>query len=305
MRIIDSFGPYAICPAWIISADISDRALRTYLALSSYANWDGACRPSQASVAERMRCTVRTFQRGLQELVEAGLVVIVSQGRGRGNHGLYRLVRHVGDKGGPIENPTLFDPPVKGDSSCHPLPEKYDRSDQENTTTGVAPIEHTNKNIESSKELSGEADVASPFKACVMAFVDGYAAHGVSYKFTGRDGAALKRLLKEHSPEEISSRIKLMLDDPWFREKRLGMQTLEGSWNRFAVDESAKAWVQVLAWIRNSSQYSAEACPWDERTKACVRAIGGSFKLRQASRDDLEILRGKFRRVFETTQVEA
>lgn len=67
-------GPFAIVPEWLIGS-VSANALKLFCVLARYANSDGRCWPSVATIAERLGATDRSIQRWMAELVEAGAVV--------------------------------------------------------------------------------------------------------------------------------------------------------------------------------------------------------------------------------------
>ena len=70
----DESGYFATIPEWVLDAEVSDRAVRVYCALSRYANEDGACWPSRATLAQRLRCSLDSIDRALVELVALGAI---------------------------------------------------------------------------------------------------------------------------------------------------------------------------------------------------------------------------------------
>ncbi|RBO87562.1 helix-turn-helix domain-containing protein [Nocardia puris] len=72
---VSTDGYFAILPEWLLYADVSDRAVRLYAILRRYA--EGASeRPSRATIAARMRTSVKSVDRALRELEELGAVTI-------------------------------------------------------------------------------------------------------------------------------------------------------------------------------------------------------------------------------------
>lgn len=69
-------GPFAIVPEWILDADVSDRALRLYAVLGRYANENRQSFPSRRTLAARLRCSVKTVDRTLSELEQAGALTV-------------------------------------------------------------------------------------------------------------------------------------------------------------------------------------------------------------------------------------
>jgi len=71
---LDAEVRFAIVPEWILDAPVSDRAVRLYGLLARYADRNGAAFPARSTLAQRLRCTVRSVDRALTELVDAGAV---------------------------------------------------------------------------------------------------------------------------------------------------------------------------------------------------------------------------------------
>ena len=66
---------FSIVPQWLLEADISDRAIRIYGLIASYAdNETHTAFPSRDTLARRARCHVKTVDRAIVELVEAGAI---------------------------------------------------------------------------------------------------------------------------------------------------------------------------------------------------------------------------------------
>ena len=89
---------FVIVPEWIIDAEISALAVRTWAVLRSYAdNQTGLAWPSRSTIAKRCGVSVDSVDRALKELVKARTLKII---RRRGKNGepltnLFRLVIHT------------------------------------------------------------------------------------------------------------------------------------------------------------------------------------------------------------------
>jgi len=66
-------------------------ALLIHVALSEWANDEGICWPSQATIAKRARCTDRYVRDTIKKMQRDGLLEIVKASNGYGSH-VYRLV---------------------------------------------------------------------------------------------------------------------------------------------------------------------------------------------------------------------
>ena len=83
---------WAQVPEWVICSDISDRAVRLYAMLSRRANDDHRAFPSRRYLAKSIRCSVKSVDRALEELVGIGAVTKERQFRGdRQTVNLYTL----------------------------------------------------------------------------------------------------------------------------------------------------------------------------------------------------------------------
>jgi predicted transcriptional regulator len=74
--------------------DISAELIPTYCALADYSNKKGYCWPKMETLAKTLKCSVRTIQRHIKELVEKGLIEIVKRRRIKGKLSsyLYKIV---------------------------------------------------------------------------------------------------------------------------------------------------------------------------------------------------------------------
>lgn len=76
--------------------NISDGAFRLYCLLQSYCYGEkDICFPSQKTLGERLRRSVRTVQRYIKELVEAKLIEVIRRGS---NNNYYKMMRKAAQK---------------------------------------------------------------------------------------------------------------------------------------------------------------------------------------------------------------
>jgi biotin operon repressor len=88
---IKSETKFALIPDWVIDLDISSTAFRLYAVLAKYAdNQTHQAFPSRETLADRLKCSVKTVERAVQELEAAG--AIRKESRGRYHSTLYTLV---------------------------------------------------------------------------------------------------------------------------------------------------------------------------------------------------------------------
>jgi hypothetical protein len=75
-------GPFSIVPEWVLFRELSSTALKLYIVLGRFADWDtGRAFPSRGTLADRMKCSEKTIDRAVTELVEAGCILKKSRGR--------------------------------------------------------------------------------------------------------------------------------------------------------------------------------------------------------------------------------
>lgn len=75
---------------------ISDGAFRLYCVLQSYCYGEkDICFPSQKTLGEKLRRSVRTVQRYIKELVDARLIEVIRRGS---NNNYYKMVRKAAQK---------------------------------------------------------------------------------------------------------------------------------------------------------------------------------------------------------------
>lgn len=76
---LDAQVYWAPIPEWVLTAPISDRAVRLYGLLARRANSDSQCFPSRRLLADQMRCSMSSVDRALEELVTAGAIARQAQ----------------------------------------------------------------------------------------------------------------------------------------------------------------------------------------------------------------------------------
>ena len=85
-------GPFSIVPEWVLFRELSSTALKLYIVLGRFADWDtGRAFPSRATLSDRMKCSEKTVDRAVIELVEAGC--IDKQSRGRYESAVYTVLQ--------------------------------------------------------------------------------------------------------------------------------------------------------------------------------------------------------------------
>jgi hypothetical protein len=82
MHLSSEIGPFSIVPEWVLNRDLSPTALKMYIVLARFADWKtGRAFPARDTLAERMRCSEKTVDRAIAELVEAECIEKRSRGR--------------------------------------------------------------------------------------------------------------------------------------------------------------------------------------------------------------------------------
>jgi DNA-binding transcriptional regulator YhcF (GntR family) len=92
MQVSTQMGPFSIVPEWVLDRGLSSTALKLYIVLARFADWDtGIAFPARDTLAERMGCTEKTVDRVVKELVEAEC--IDKHSRGRYQSAQYRVLQ--------------------------------------------------------------------------------------------------------------------------------------------------------------------------------------------------------------------
>jgi hypothetical protein len=89
-------GPFSIVPAWLLDADVSDRAVRLYAVLGRYANSEGeGAFPSRRTLAKRLNVKARsTVDLALTELRKIGALEWTHRTRDDGGWSSNEYVLH-------------------------------------------------------------------------------------------------------------------------------------------------------------------------------------------------------------------
>lgn len=66
---------FAITPEWVLDAEVSDRAVRLWAVLNRFAGEKGEANPGRLRIAKRLRCSEKSVDRAMRELVQIGAVV--------------------------------------------------------------------------------------------------------------------------------------------------------------------------------------------------------------------------------------
>lgn len=102
--LTSDIGPYAVTPAWLLEADISDRAFRLYCYLALRVNRDkGYAWPTRKRIADALRCSPKSVDRAVQELIEIGAIEVRKRRSEYGDwdSNIY-VVRHVQGVASPV-----------------------------------------------------------------------------------------------------------------------------------------------------------------------------------------------------------
>lgn len=98
-------GPFVIVPVWLLHAGVTDKALRLYAVLGSYADRELKAWPSRQKLADRMGCSAGSLDRALRELESVGAVQRIrrTDDDGANRTNIYRLYRSQVRRGGLVE----------------------------------------------------------------------------------------------------------------------------------------------------------------------------------------------------------
>lgn len=94
VEVVADPHPFVQIPAWLIAADVSDRAVRLYAVLATYANnRTGEAWPGRRTLADRLRCSPATAWRATRELVDVGALTVTERTTEAGSQtsNLYRI----------------------------------------------------------------------------------------------------------------------------------------------------------------------------------------------------------------------
>lgn len=95
MKVTRDTGPCALVWKWLLDADVSDRAIRLYAVLGTYADHEtDETNRGRRDLADALRCSTDSVDRAVAELVGIGALEIEETTRPDGSRGanLYRLL---------------------------------------------------------------------------------------------------------------------------------------------------------------------------------------------------------------------
>jgi DNA replication protein DnaD len=70
---VDADLKFSIIPEWLLDSEVSHKAIRIYALIARYAdNQTLTAWPARSTLAARAKCTVKSVDRALNELIEAG-----------------------------------------------------------------------------------------------------------------------------------------------------------------------------------------------------------------------------------------
>ena len=82
MQVSTQMGPFSIVPEWVLERGLSPTALKLYIVLARYADWEtGIAFPARDTLAERMKSSEKTVDRAVKELVAAECIGKEYRGR--------------------------------------------------------------------------------------------------------------------------------------------------------------------------------------------------------------------------------
>lgn len=119
--VMSDIGRYSIVPLWLVESGISPGALHLFVLLGVYADRDGECWPSRATLAARSGCSADTIDRRLRELQNAGAVHVerrwTDHGDPTSNRYTLRFVRLGTLTDAPTGSPTDAATPSRTDAA--------------------------------------------------------------------------------------------------------------------------------------------------------------------------------------------
>ena len=135
--------------------NMSDGAFRLYCVLQSYCFGEkDICFPSQKTLGEKLRRSVRTIQRYIKELVEAKLIQVIR--RGANNNNYYKLVRKAAQKS--IRNTLSI---IKAAADKH-------KSSQNSNKGYFNNYQQRNYNMEKLEKLLLHGDSSLSYEDCLL-----------------------------------------------------------------------------------------------------------------------------------------
>lgn len=225
MQVSTQIGPFSIVPEWVLDRGLSSTALKLYIVLARFADWDtGIAFPARDTLAERIGASEKTIDRLVKELVEADC--IEKEFRGRYQSARYRVLQL--DPRGTKMSPKRTEMSGEGTKMSS-------RSDKNVHITITNEQEPLNKN-QLSKSKPKNADEYQPSEAIRKDFAERYPglilevelekfrdhhmAAGSNWKDWDRAFRKWLRQASEWSRDARAAKAKLMADDDWERFKK-------------------------------------------------------------------------------------
>lgn len=197
---------FAIIDEWILDLDISDRAIRLYAVLNRYADKDtNKAFPSRQTLADRLRCSPKSVDRAIDELIRVGLlrkqqrhnssliftlVTPVSRGVDSGVQGGWSPVSRGVDTSDDLTRTTKREP--KNDNHLTKKPNNADEYEPSKEVLEKLAIDYPGVRLDSELEK----------------FRDHHMANGSQFKMWDRAFRKWVRQASEWSPEARAARVK-------------------------------------------------------------------------------------------------
>lgn len=226
MQIGKPFNPYkqfvgSFIPNWLLCrTEVSPGAKLCYGRLMQHAGKNGECFPRQSIVGEELGVSRRQIIRYLEELEKFKLVKAVQSGLRKPNQYLFLWHKWITENG-EIPDVTDMSLPDRSEVTDMSLPDATDMSLPTNVLLKESVEENPSPNGESTKGKKKSQEVPKQNPEFTIFITRWYAEYrtkfGDKYFFqTGKDGAALKRLLRDSglNVEELISIAKQAWDRP-------------------------------------------------------------------------------------------
>lgn len=261
--LTSDIGPYSINPAWVLEQDISDRAYRLYGYLALRVNRDkGYAWPTRKRIAEALRCSPKSVDRAVQELIDIGAIVVQKRRSEHGDWDSNIYVVHTVQGTGVASRVTRGS--VTGD---HPQGGGRDTGDATGRDTGVPLI---NNYLEPDTERENDDATASPVAAGFGVSKNLGAAAGPNengsqfsdeakrlvqeFRKASREAGLLneppmgpaqykaaEKLLKVHSHDEVMAVVRWQLEHGFWRGMLKSVQYLVQKWDKVKADYDRNA----------------------------------------------------------------
>lgn len=203
---------------WLIEGDLSDKALRVYMVLARHGQNPTNCFPSINRIATKLKCSGRTVQRCIDELVQYGAVKRESRYDGSGSQRSNGYLIWAGftpptPAGSHFEAPnpmTSVSPPPR--HPCHAPPDMY-VTHKENQLTKTSEQENTRVDSrENAQQPLIEVDGLTPAASPTIGFDEFWERYP---RKVGKEAArkAWTKLVKAKTdPQTIMDRLDIWLE---------------------------------------------------------------------------------------------